>query len=210
MSVWHHLVDPDQQGATPERNQVGMGIIRELEPGKSRDSLIKRLIEENVPLVFYKADTFINLHPDSAFLADDLVSEGILALTQAVNDLAEMETPEDGGNPTGFISRRIGWALSGCVKSHERHKMIPGAIDGEEGYKPPSKPVVVDPKEMIELKDLLDASCQTDEDRVILQLRYQGSTDDEIAKRLSITRRAVSKRRQFILTRFEHLIEKTR
>jgi DNA-directed RNA polymerase specialized sigma24 family protein len=198
--TWHPLVKIDRVGATADSNQEDMECIRALPDGLERDNKIDAMIEANVPLVKAIVEKYIGLHSGVAFLFDDLISEGLLALISAVKKLSGMDTPEDGGNCTGFISARIIWAICDLMDQQAR-QIIP------EDYTPPY-PVSFDPMEEFELRDLLAEACQTPEDCIILEMREAGSTDQEIADRLSIPRRAVNYMRHEILQRYDVLKQK--
>ena len=195
----HPLVKP-REGATAESNQDDMAVIRELEPGPERDAAINAMIEANIPLVFAKVNVYISLHPSVEFLQDDLVSEGLVALTLSVRTLADAPTPADGGNCTGFIGNRIVWRMCRLVENFE-NQQIP------EGYVPPG-PDVVDPMDEVDARDLLFGACQTPEEVVILEMRERGNTDQEIAERLDISRRAVNMMRHELLERYDEMKRK--
>ncbi len=195
--TWHPLVKSDRQGATADSNQNSMEVIRRLPEGTDRTAEINMMIEANIPLVLAKVNTYIGLHSSVEFLFDDLTSEGLVALTIAVNKLAGMGTPDDGGNCTGFIGNRIVWAICKLV-DHDEKQQIP------KDYVPPG-PTVVDPMDIVDSKDLIYSACQSPEDRVILKMREKGNTDQEIAERLDISRRAVNFMRHELLQRYNDL-----
>ncbi len=202
MSRWHPLIDPKQKGATPDSNQDDMAAIRDLPLGPERDEIIEAMILDNVPFVMRKVDIYIALFPSVTFLTDDLINEGLFALTTAVKDLAKRNAPEDGGNCTGFIGKRIEWALGRLIENDEA-ETIP------KGYAPPSKVKVVNPMDIIDTRDLIDAACESEEDRVIVEMREKGCTLEEIAARLSISRRAVFVMRHELQRRYNQLVEET-
>src|SRR5438876_451182 len=63
---------------------------------------IRQMIESNMPLVLTKVESYIGAYPDLSYLRDDLVGEGMLGLTEAVNRMAQ-DGPIDKPNPTGYI-----------------------------------------------------------------------------------------------------------
>lgn len=188
------------KGATAESNLDDMEVIRGLEEGPERDAAINAMIEANIPLVFTKVKGYIALQSNVEFLYDDLVSAGFVAVTVAVNELANRDTPPDGGNCTAFISNRIVWGMCRLVEQFERQQ-IP------EGYVPPG-PEVVDPMDAVDARDLLFGACESPEDVIILEMRERGNTDQEIADRLDIPRRAVTFMRHEILERYDELKQK--
>ena len=204
--VWHPMIEPNRVGATAESNQEAMEYIRSLPKQIELDNevfidnpirmeAIENMVVSNIPLVILKAETYVNLHNNLEFLQDDLISEGLLALNTAVQDLADSDTPEDGGNCTAYLSTRVLWALCNYVDKEE-YQQIP------TGYAPPG-PHVIDPRDIVEARDLLESACLTPEDHVIIQMREKGSTDQEIADSLNIPRRAVNFMRQDIFNRYQ-------
>lgn len=198
MKIWHPLIKPDQTGATTESNLQDIEMIRQL-PEDRRGVEIDALIEANLPLVILKVESYLDLYPGAKFLQSDMISEGLLALTQSVQNLATLETPEDGGNPNGYIGNRILWAVARVVENEDRQQV-------PEGYRPPY-PLQVDPRDIVEIRDLLEAACQTPEDVIIMEMRERGCIDQEIADRLGIARRAVCVQRHEMMGRYNRLLK---
>jgi len=197
--IRHPLVRIGHQGATAESNLRDMEVIRRLR-GDEKKAAINAMIEANMPLVFLKVESYIGLHSSVGFLKDDLVSVGLIALTQAVYKLADQATPPGGGNPSGFINQRIIWEMCRLIDQDARQN-IP------EGYTPVG-PSVVDPMEIVDARDMLEAICYTEEEVVILQMKEDGSTDDEIAQRLDVTKRTVREHRRILEKRYQTLVSK--
>jgi DNA-directed RNA polymerase specialized sigma subunit len=197
------MVIAGHRGATAESNLVDIERIRRLPTGLLREKAIKDMIASNVILVFMKVESYIGLHSNVAFLYDDLIGAGLLGLTESIYELANRETPEDGGNPNGFIGQRIIWAITDAVEKVNSQN-IPA------GYEPPMCLIEVDPMEIIDTKDLLYASCLTSEDVTIIEMRAAGCKDSEIAKRLDISRAAVGMMRNEIQRRYETLSKEAR
>lgn len=191
--TYHPLVNPDRAGATTEQNLAWMEDIR-----AGETDLINVMIEANIPLVMLKLESFLKLYPGFDHMWDDMVGEGLLALTEAVHDLAKKPTPEDeeDNNPQGFmgmvIVRRVGKMLSAQTRP------LP------ETYRSPLD-VVVDPRDSVDTQDMLEAVCETYIDREILDRRMQGSTIKEIGDALDLPREAVSVYLQEIKDRYEQL-----
>src|SRR5689334_13872772 len=79
----------------------------------------ERMILNNVDLVEWRVDEFVRRVPSAETLRDDLISEGYLALTQAVDDLCNGES--QCSNPTGYLSTAIQFAIE---KYDDRQAMI--------------------------------------------------------------------------------------
>lgn len=220
MTIWHPLVNPDQHGATAESNLQDMDIIRGLPSqvinplwggeddiihsqfidNKERQAAINSMIEANIPLVLLKVTTYIGLNPVTNYLADDLVSEGVLALVAAVNSLANLDTPEaNENNPNGYIGNRIIWGIARLAENEDKQKVT-------EDYNLRAK-LEFDPSIMIDMLDFIMSACQTPEDITIIEMRMTGSTDEEVAARLDISRTAVRVQRHELMQRYDALME---
>lgn len=197
-----HPLVKTRDGATAESNLADMEVIRGMDEGPEREAAINAMIEANIPLVFSKVKGYMALHPSVSFLHDDLVSEGFMAVIDAVRRLADRDTPEDGGNCTGYIGNRIVWAICRLMEHHEKEQRIPPEYES-------GTPPVVNPMEEIDTRDLLFGACQTPEDVIILEMRERGCKDKEIAERLSISRRAVGYMRHELYERYLELREQS-
>ncbi len=223
------LPDKTRKVASSESNYRDIEKIRATPPGPHQDFLINTMIEANLPLVFLKVSTYTGMYPNVAFLHNDLVSEGVLAVSLAIRHLADLPTPEDKGNPTGFIGQRIIWAITRLVDNDNKAHTGGGKKqvyackfdDFDDGEGNTEKKQLVnqyeipptlddDPMAMVDIRDALLSICQTPEDRIILKMRENGSTDQDIADRLDITRRAVCFQRAELFARYEKLIRNTR
>lgn len=196
MTLYHPLRDPSRDGATAEMNLEWMSKIRESH-GEQRLALINEMVEANIPWVFLKLETFVHLYPGFEYMWDDMVSEGLLALTESIHILADKETPEgDENNPQGYagvtIVRRVGRMLE------RETSALP------EDYKSPLD-VVIDPRDIVETRDMLMAACETQFHRDILEMRERGSSMEEIAQAFEMSRGGLSLYFYEIKNKFEQL-----
>ena len=200
MTLWHPLIDPTRKGATADTNLDDMAVIRGLS-GEPRKEAMQAMVLANIPLVMFKVESYIALYPKLSFLHEDLVSEGVLGLTTAIDKLAKMTEPEGGGNPTAFMAQRITWTIGWFVENDKKQN-IP------YDYSPPLV-CDVDPTAIVDTQDLLDATCQTEEDHIIMEMRGRGCVDQEIADRLSIARSSVQVQRHELMRRYDELVQET-
>lgn len=167
-----------------------------------REAMTK-MIESNVPFVVNKVDTFIRCFPSAAYLRDDLIAEGMMCLCKAVSKMAEDGVKEN-ANATGYISYWIHKGIGLVVDSEaaagpnesERtrkrkasdgepigHRVELTAGDGEFfDLSHPIPDTVTDPMSIPDLKDLIYSCCETEVDRMIVELREQNYTYHEVAK----------------------------
>lgn len=174
---------------------------------------IKKMIESNMSLVVDKVDSFIGCFPGVAHLRDDMIGEGFFGLTKAVRLMSESGAKE-GANPTGYISfwikKHIGLVVDGeyangaCSttiadrksKGEELPHQVPMPTTVREMYN------VDDPNSLMELRDLIYACCETEEDRVIVDMREKGYVDKEIAATLDLPITTTYMMRRAIYARF--------
>jgi len=192
----HPLLIGSGQSASQESNHRDILVIRALQPGPHQTDLINDMILANIPLVFLKVGSYIDLHSSATHLKEEMTNEGSLALTLAVQKLAAMGTPSDGGNPTGFVGQRIIWAISRVAEKDAKQKFPAEAIKED---------IPLDPCANIETLDMLEVACHTPEDVILIHARLRGSTNQEIADILGTTKTAVSLQCQDIRDRFEML-----
>lgn len=181
--MYHPIIDSSKGGATKEQNLEWMEKIRGSE-AEEQQHYINEMIEGNIPLVLLKMETFLKLSSMNSYLWDDIVSEALLSLTQAVQALAEMETPDVDNNPSGYI---------GVVVVRRVGKMIEKEIEAQripEDYTYPTD-VETDPRDEIEIQDTLYAACETSLHCDILRMRAKGCNMQEIGEVLNLSRQSI-------------------
>lgn len=170
---------------------------------------IKLMIESNVGLVIERVESYIRVYPTVGYLRDDLVAEGLLGLTKAVRRMSN-EGMQDNPNPTNYISCYVTKAI-GAVIEQEGSASVPAEtarqMKGRGEAIPRCVPLnndkrEVDPRVMIELRDIIDACCETAEDRIIVEMREKGYVDKEIAARLDLPHTTVYMLRRDLYRRF--------
>jgi DNA-directed RNA polymerase specialized sigma subunit len=199
--LYHPLVHPEKEGASAEKNQAWLEEIRSLPPNEQLP-IINEMIEGNIPLAFLKLKTFVELFPGFKYMWDDMVSEGMLALTEAVHALAGKSIPEDDGdienNPQGYIGivvvRKVGRMLESQTEKLPRDYISP--LDK-----------IIDPRDLIETQDFILRACETKLDRVIIDMRARGCKQQEIADRLELSRQSIQVHLAEIIARYERLLD---
>lgn len=177
----------------------------------------QRMIEGNMPLVITAVEAYLRYFPQAEHLRDDMVSEGFLGLCTAVNKMASSEMRED-ANPIGYINwwvrGAIGQIVDGetgvgaCARTVRNHRKAGKALVRQVA--PPDidwdRPdIVVDPMAMTDLRDLIDACCESEEERAIVRMReeqYPCCSDREIAVALNLPYSTVYMMRREIYRRF--------
>lgn len=180
----------------------------------------QQMIEGNMALVGNKVNAFIRGHPQAGHLRDDLRSAGYIGLVQAVNAMDKHENPEN-PNPTGYLSIAIhreikrladGEALISVpdrtqrdarkenrqIKAPTVHQGIPKSFDDQKQDSP---------LEVIELRDLLDSCCESDDERTILRMREEGYSDRNIADAIGLSHTTTYMMRRELEKRFQNKLQ---
>ncbi len=154
----------------------------------------KAMILNNLGLVVIKADALIRTMPGVAYLRDDLVSAGNVGLVRAVYKITPQVRREAVNN---WIGRQITEGMLALLP-HEHTIYIPrmSAYDARRQNRPIIPPRVrngLSEKletyrefETVDLRDLMDACCQSHVERECLRLREQGHTFKAIGSALGI------------------------
>ena len=153
------------------------------------------LIVRNMPLIVVKVDAFIRYVPGVAYLRDDLISAGYIALVEAVNNIAKGKVQMKAVN--AYIGRAVRLSL-GHLIDNEHSVRVPRETSRRQRNKGLQirRPSVVNkipetieipsPFAALEMRDLLDACCECDDERNCLHLREQGYTFPEMARTLKM------------------------
>lgn len=181
-------------------DQVRMGNVEARE----------RLILGYTALVIHKVDSWLSVFPTLTYLEDDMRSEGFLAVTKAVNKIAEGDLPET-NNPTGYVSVAIHNRISNHVMD-EATIRVPRSVAPDQRASVSARvfeglesdmAATMDHEELVDTKDILDSLCQTEYDSAIMDLRTRGYTDAEVATQLGLPPTTVYMLRRELYERFQ-------
>ncbi len=152
------------------------------------------MILNNLGLVVVKADSLIRQTPALAYLRDDLVSAGNIGLVRAVYHITPRVRQQAVNN---WIGRSVSLEMH-ILLSHEHTIYIPrqSVRDAKLQNRTITPPCVLNGLserlesylefETVDLRDLIDACCQSDTERECLRLREAGRTFKEISRTLRI------------------------
>ncbi|REJ65603.1 MAG: hypothetical protein DWQ31_16825 [Planctomycetota bacterium] len=175
----------------------------------------EEMIQGNMPLVIDKVNSYVNTFPQAEFLQDDMQSAGFLGLVQAVSAMMEHKLPQR-SNATGYISvsvqREIGKVVDNelTIRVPDRTKRLKRAqnekIDAPKNVGVPSETLADDGQQhgpaMFELRDLIETCCLCEEDRVIVAMREQGHSDEEIGQAINVPKTTAYMMRRELYQRF--------
>jgi RNA polymerase sigma factor (sigma-70 family) len=165
-----------------------------------------RMIEGYMPLVRSKVKKWVTLYPSLEHLKEDMTSEGDLAVVRAIDSIKRGERP-DSSNVTGYVSVSIVNAIGEFLDTSTLIR-IPRWTDEtcpviETLYEVGLQ--VQPPNEEVELRDLLDTVCQSDQDRAIVDLLSRGYTEREVASQLDMAQQTVNMLKLEIHERYTRL-----
>jgi len=153
------------------------------------------MILNNLGLVVVKADSLIRQTPQIAYLRDDLVSAGNIGLVQAVYQIKRHCVQQRAVN--SWLGRGIVIQMQ-RLRTREHTIYIPqtSAERARRKGRPITPPSILNGLseklesylefETVDLRDLMDASCQSGIERECLRLREAGCTFKEISRTLRI------------------------
>lgn len=157
---------------------------------------IKQMIEGNMALVIVRLESFLNEYPQYEFFRDDLISEGFLALSQAVNRMAVSDEHPD-ANPSGYIYTAIDNSFMAAALEEEamfgsNWTIRNNAKIGKKNLKRVAFKVVdditYDPCRYIDLRQEIRDLARTPEEKQFIALAEQNFSFKEIAVKLGIRR----------------------
>ncbi len=176
----------------------------------------EEMILANMALVTRKVMAYLHHFPHCTSLKDDLLSQGYVGLTEAVNAMVGREVPEP--NPTGFMASYIYHAI-GEIVDYESGIRVPQRtlLRKKKQGRPvsvPSKEASIcseyvferdaqrDPRSLTDLKDEILGCCENDIEKKIVGLRADGRSDADIAAILGIPKTTTYMMRRGIYARF--------
>jgi RNA polymerase sigma factor (sigma-70 family) len=173
------------------------------------------MIVNNLGLVVAVVNGFIGKVPGAAYLRDDLVSAGHIGLVKAVTKLAQVgrKVPFQSVAPWlgRFILREVRTVLP-----QERTIHVPSATRKlyAQNKRPLETPAVFNalPETLetcseikaVDLRDVINACCDSEVTRECLRLHEEGYTLVEIGQRVGLTKSTVQRRLQALKQRVFH------
>ncbi len=154
--------------------------------GRTRDEMI----EGYIPLVKSKVTKWLNLYPSLENARDDMLSEGYLAVVKAVNSIATTHID----NVTAYVSVAIVHHIGDFLDKNYIIRVPWSSDEDPPNVEPIFEPSVkiAEPGAVLEIMDMIEAACLTDEDRAIVDLLSRGYTEREISAQLDIPQSTVN------------------
>lgn len=178
-------------------------VLTELEQARLGSAAARdKLIIGFAHLVLSKVKIWLGLFPAVSFMSDDMVSEGFVAVADAVDAL--IDNVDEDGFPTEYVKTAIINRIANLVEDENTIRIPRSADEGPSVFTGYDRDMCVDGGYgVIDLQDTLKAICETQQDWEILRLRAENNTDNEIASILGISRTAVQFSRASLAVRYE-------
>lgn len=181
----------------------------------------EKMIQSNIGLVMTEVNRFLIFLPQFEHSRDDLIGYGMVGLVEAVNKMSESGKVED-ANPTAFMAICVRRAIGAALEKEEdvrvpmrtRNRKKQQGVDVglsktetifDDGEEESTSKYFHDPRPMQELRLLLDACCETEDEREIMRLREEGYVDREIAGILGLPQTTTYVMRRTLYARFLEL-----
>jgi len=175
----------------------------------SGDKLARnKMIEGNTGLVVFRVDTYLRTSPQMTYYREDMISEGLLGLCKAVDDMRSRGLVRH-PKPTGYMTKIIDQHIARAVDERDTI-VVPHATQKLARAKdvPIDVPKVVSDRALLgrpastpfstgavmEVQEELLASCKDDLDKKIISMRSDGYTHEEIAKACSMSTSGITYR----------------
>jgi hypothetical protein len=183
------------------------------------DHAREQFAEGYIALTMALAEQYANIYGEWYF--DDFVSEALLALVAAANELVHDE-PDARWGLRGYVVRAVLKGLDEAVETKNIVRIpntsswrlrktghhVPGFVSGEKGECQLRKLLSPEHTGLTEneLAELLSVLPRNEIERAVLGMRQEGMTDQQVADALGVPRRAVLVIRQDLYSRFVALV----
>jgi DNA-binding NarL/FixJ family response regulator len=160
----------------------------------------EELIEKYYSLVPGVVNRFLWLMPDVRNWRDQLLSEGGLAVVEAVDNL--LKRPIENGAP--YVKKAIWRACSRFAKKQRKQRMA-SAVEFYEKSDHIAEANERMDKPSIVLTVEIYSHCRTDEEREVIRALSRGKKVGHVARKLELTVQQVKTIRQRIRRRYEQI-----
>ena len=181
----------------------------------------KELIYEKYRLIIeMKAKKYVKFVVSKGYDMNDLIQEGMIGLTQAINDFKEQKNVQFQTFANLCIDRKIFSFIRNITR--DKHRLLNESISIDASYSSTGKPLIemlfdennINPEEIFieretkyELFNKIDEKLSKSE-KEVFDLRMQGFSYKEISELLNITSKAVDGTLSRIKNKITNILEK--
>ena len=182
-----------------EQNEALYQRIRQGDGGA-----INEMIEGNIALVIVTVSNYTKRNPTFHYLRDDLQSACYLSLTHVVKQLGTIDVD----NPMGYLYESLRTTIVNTIWDSQA-VVVPKRLRSSSNPRKVSSRMdsflSPDPADVIKLRLLVHACCESTADHTIVEMREQGYTDLEISRALDVDRATVCRARSAIYGRYQEV-----
>lgn len=187
---------------------------------ESNEDAKELIYEKYRPIIEMKAKKYVKFVVSKGYDINDLIQEGMIGLTQAINDFKEQKNVQFQTFANLCIDRKIFSFIRNITR--DKHRLLNESISIDASYSSTGKPLIemlfdennINPEEIFieretkyELFNKIDEKLSKSE-KEVFDLRMQGFSYKEISELLNITSKAVDGTLSRIKNKITNILEK--
>ena len=187
---------------------------------ESNEDAKELIYEKYRPIIEMKAKKYVKFVVSKGYDMNDLIQEGMIGLTQAINDFKEQKNVQFQTFANLCIYRKIFSFIRNITR--DKHRLLNESISIDASYSSTGKPLIemlfdennINPEELFieretkyELFNRIDEKLSKSE-KEVFDLRMQGFSYKEISELLNITSKAVDGTLSRIKNKITNILEK--
>jgi RNA polymerase sporulation-specific sigma factor len=187
---------------------------------ESNEDAKELIYEKYRPIIEMKAKKYVKFVVSKGYDMNDLIQEGMIGLTQAINDFKEQKNVQFQTFANLCIDRKIFSFIRNITR--DKHRLLNESISIDASYSSTGKPLIemlfdennINPEEIFieretkyELFNKIDEKLSKSE-KEVFDLRMQGFSYKEISELLNITSKAVDGTLSRIKNKITNILEK--
>ena len=187
---------------------------------ESNEDAKELIYQKYRPIIEMKAKKYVKFVVSKGYDMNDLIQEGMIGLTQAINDFKEQKNVQFQTFANLCIDRKIFSFIRNITR--DKHRLLNESISIDASYSSTGKPLIemlfdennINPEEIFieretkyELFNKIDEKLSKSE-KEVFDLRMQGFSYKEISELLNITSKAVDGTLSRIKNKITNILEK--
>lgn len=187
---------------------------------ESNEDAKELIYQKYRPIIEMKAKKYVKFVVSKGYDMNDLIQEGMIGLTQAINDFKEQKNVQFQTFANLCIDRKIFSFIRNITR--DKHRLLNESISIDASYSSTGKPLIemlfdennINPEELFieretkyELFNKIDEKLSKSE-KEVFDLRMQGFSYKEISELLNITSKAVDGTLSRIKNKITNILEK--
>lgn len=171
---------------------------------ESNEDAKELIYEKYRPIIEMKAKKYVKFVVSKGYDMNDLIQEGMIGLTQAINDFKEQKNVQFQTFANLCIDRKIFSFIRNITR--DKHRLLNESISIDENNINPEE-IFIERETKYELFNKIDEKLSKSE-KEVFDLRMQGFSYKEISELLNITSKAVDGTLSRIKNKITNILEK--